>query len=397
MSFKKNLLALTATATLALYAAPAAALKIDLINVGGVTAGTDIHKGFTAAARFWEKALTNDVTVRLEVNYAALGAGVIGSTGSTTNVSYVGPLLDALRNAGNSKLDSIARDNLVASRASGFVGGQAIDALISAPKANGNGVNTSPLTRVLDADAGANNSAFSANTSLLKALGITPTYTGAAATNQRDGIVTFSSNFAFDFDPTNGIDADKMDFLGVAIHEIGHALGFRSGVDTYDGNTNLGANLGNFAIMSVWDLFRYSEESVNQGVRDWAIGGNPFFSIDGGQSIYDGDAFMATGRNFGDGRQASHWKDAHSGDPQLGVMDPTSAFGQQQYIDSLDLAAFDAMGWNVAYDVMWLNERRFSTAELMNIGSLAVPEPGVLALSLAAVGLMGFARRRNAG
>ncbi|MFO1249902.1 MAG: NF038122 family metalloprotease [Inhella sp.] len=396
MSLKKNLLALTATATLALYAAPAAALKIELINVGGVTAGTDIHKGFTQAARFWEKALTNDVTVRLEVNYAALGAGVIGSTGSTTNVSYVGPLLDALRSAGNSKLDSIARDNLVASRASGFVGGQAVDALISAPKANGNGVNTSPLTRVLDADAGANNSAFSANTSLLKALGITPTYTGAAATNQRDGIVTFSSNFAFDFDPTNGIDAGKMDFLGVAIHEIGHALGFRSGVDTYDGNTNLGANLGNFAIMSVWDLFRYSEESADQGVRDWAIGGNPFFSIDGGQSIYDGDAFMATGRNFGDGRQASHWKDAHSGDPQLGVMDPTSAFGQQQYIDSLDLAAFDAMGWNVAYDVMWLNERRFSTAELVNIDTFAVPEPGMLALSLAAVGLMGIARRRKA-
>lgn len=397
MSLTKNLLALAATATLALYATPAAALKIELINVGGVTEGTDIHKGFTQAARFWEKALTNDVTVRLEVNYAALGAGVIGSTGSTTNVSYVGPLLDALRNAGNSKLDSIARDNLVASRASGFVGGQAIDALISAPKANGNGVNTSPLTRVLDADAGANNSAFSANTSLLKALGITPTYTGAAATNQRDGIVTFSSNFAFDFDPTNGIDAGKMDFLGVAIHEIGHALGFRSGVDTYDGNTNLGANLGNYAIMSVWDLFRYSEESADQGVRDWAIGGNPFFSIDGGQSIYDGDAFMATGRNFGDGRQASHWKDAHSGDPQLGVMDPTSAFGQQQYIDSLDLAAFDAMGWNVAYDVMWLNERRFSTAELVNIDTFAVPEPGMLALSLAAVGLMGFARRRKEG
>lgn len=83
MNLKKNLLSLAAVASLALISTPAAALKIELINTGGVVAGTDIYKGFVTAAGFWEKALTNDVTVRLNVKYAALGAGIIGSTGST--------------------------------------------------------------------------------------------------------------------------------------------------------------------------------------------------------------------------------------------------------------------------------------------------------------------------
>jgi hypothetical protein len=394
MTLKKNLMALAATATLALAAAPAHALKIELINTGGVVEGTDIYRGFKAAARFWEQALTNDVTLRFEVRYAALAPNVIGSTGSTTNVVYAGDLLPAMQAAGNSRVDQVAKNTLAGSRASAFQGGQAIDALTSAAKADGTGVQV-PLTRVLDNDAGANNSAFSANTSLMKALGLATTYAGAAATNQRDGAITFSSNFAFDFDPTNGIDSDKMDFLGVAIHEIGHALGFRSGVDVYDANANFGGNLGNFAIMSIWDLFRYSDASLQQGVRDWAVGGTPYFSLDG-KTKYQGNANFSTGRNLGDRQQASHWRDSPAGVDQVGVMDPTSGFGQQQEIDSLDLAAFDAMGWNVAYDVMWKPERRFSTAIIESLDTLRIPEPG--ALALAGLGLLGLglSRRRKA-
>jgi hypothetical protein len=156
--------------------------------------------------------------------------------------------------------------------------------------------------------------------------------------------------------------------------------------------------------MSVWDLFRYSAKSKAQGVNDWAIGGSlangdaPFFSIDGGDSIYDNDAYFSTGRNFGDGRQASHWKDNIPGQPQLGIMDPTVAFGQQSVVDSLDLAAMDAMGWNVAYDVMKYRNFSFSTAVIPGLNGALVPEPGSLPLALAAVGLaLGLARRAGRG
>ena len=388
----KTALALASAMTAILGASSATALTIELRNTGGAEVGTQARAGFEVAAHFWEKVITNDVNVKFNVGFQQLGAGILGSTGSTTNVAYVGNVFPALQGAGNSALDAIVAANLPDTRASQFIGGAAIDALVSGAKANGTGVQT-PLTTRLDNDASGNNSAFSANTSLLKALGITPTYTGANAAIQADGSITFSNQFAFDFDPTDGIDATSFDFVGVAIHEIGHALGFRSGVDVYDANSNFAGNLNDFAIMSIWDIFRYSDQSIALGVNDWRIGGTPYFSIDG-QTMYGADSRFSTGATFGNGRQASHWLDSAAGLPQLGILDPTSARGQQQEITSLDLAAYDAMGWNIAFDVMDQEHRRFSTATAHTAG---IPEPATWALMIGGFfGLGGALRRRSA-
>jgi hypothetical protein len=61
--------------------------------------------------------------------------------------------------------------------------------------------------------------------------------------------------------------------------------------------------------------------------------------VDGGNTAI---ASFATGVNFGDGRQASHWKDNLG----IGIMDPTTAPGEVLQITPTDLLLFDAIGWN---------------------------------------------------
>jgi len=46
--------------------------------------------------------------------------------------------------------------------------------------------------------------------------------------------MTFNSEFNFDYDSSDGITAGYYDFETVALHEIGHVLGFVSVVDAID-------------------------------------------------------------------------------------------------------------------------------------------------------------------
>lgn len=371
---------------------PAQALVINLNNTGGVEMGTQAFYGFSVASAFWENVISNDVEVNLDVGFGGLPPNVLGSTGSSRLVADLGQFVNALQATGTTNLDSnLVMPNLVASTAGGSA---AVDALISAPRPDGTGV-ALPVSRALDSDGGANNSFLAANTAVLKAVGLL-----AADAAGADGTVTFSSDFAFDFNPQDGIDGDKIDFIGVAIHEIGHALGFVSGVDVYDINTGFGGDIGNFAIMSALDLFRYSADSAAQGALDWAVGGDfmtneaPYFSIDGGASVFtagSGAGFFSTGRTFGDGRQASHWKDIA---PPLGLLDPTVSFGTGTEVTSLDLAAYDAMGWNISYDVFNDRDRTFAGTELFGVTS--VNAPATVSIMLLGLGLFGAtSRRRN--
>jgi hypothetical protein len=52
---------------------------------------------------------------------------------------------------------------------------------------------------------------------------------------------------------------------------------------------------------------------------------------------------MSTGVDFGDGRQASHWKDSLS----LGIMDPTAANGELLVLRPNDMRAMDLIGYEI--------------------------------------------------
>jgi hypothetical protein len=175
-------------------------------------------------------------------------------------------------------------------------------------------------------------------------------------TDFSDFNVPHIGSLSWDYDPSDGIAANSLDFIGVAIHEIGHSLGFLSAVDVLDeASTSAGALLArseNFYNPYLLDLYRYSalSRSQGQGVIDFSVDNREkFFSLDGGNTavaLANGvvtAATFATGRLNGDGRQASHWKD----DLGLGIMDPTFAAGQRGQITALDLVGFDVIGYDL--------------------------------------------------
>jgi hypothetical protein len=384
-------------------AAPASAATFTLIDYNGSVANTPAERGFKIAAAYWSSVLSTNSNIRLEIGYNALAPNIIGSTGSTRANIPTSAVVAQMNATGNSALDTLAMSTVQLSAAGG------ISMITSGYDTPALKLGIDVTAKVFDNDDSANNTVLGVNTALAKALGFTIGY--GATPNMRDAQVNFSSNFAFDFDPTDGIAAGKFDFIGVAIHEIGHALGFVSGVDVYDNPANVNANNvnanGSGGLFSTLDLFRYSNDPTNlvpgtAPVRDLSAGGTTsFFSIDGQNQLF-GNSLFSTGANYGDGRQASHFKDTTGpcpGTPQLGILDPTFCFGQMGEVTALDLAAFDAMGWNTSVNVLQSPGYRLSTASIYAQFANTVPEPATWAMMLIGFGMMGaslrYGRRRG--
>jgi hypothetical protein len=324
-----------------------------------------------------------------------LPTGVIGSTGSSSAVAFVQDTYLALAADASSALDAAAVASLSPLTPSAQYPGLAGLTVTGNDFAEDGFYYSDQATR-LDNDGSANNVALSVNTSVLKALGFTEDANGDPLPTDPDGDITFSSNFGFDFDPTNGIDANTFDFIGVAIHEIGHALGFVSGVDLYDYFTYNDPSDGPYGILeyyavgSTLDLFRYS----GLGQLDWSTSDSvKYFSIDGGATQLFGDSRFATGVYNGDGDQASHWKDSPGCGSQIGIMDPTACFGQADEVTAQDLAAFDAMGWDLNLNILANPGYRRTTAQIFDEYT-GVPEPSSWAMMIAGFGFVGAAMRR---
>lgn len=335
-------------------------LGTELDNLQGTnpTLAADVIAGFEAAGDLWSAILTDNVEINIVINYAALGPGILGSADTDTVTGLYSAVSAALAADATSPADALAVANLTPGAELSFL------------------TNNRAGSVILDDDDSVNNIALDVNRANAKALGLL-----AAADPGTDASITFSSNFAFDFNASNGISPGTFDFVGIAAHEIGHSLGFVSGVDAVDRYSGAGPNAGvdlngalpgigtidPFRVFSVLDLYRYS----GAGVRNLAFGGTPYFSLDGGTT---NQGLFSTGRFNGDGRQASHWKDGLG----LGIMDPTLASGELGLITARDVLAFDAIGWN------------------LNLSASAVPEPSTLAmLGLGAIGLVSFRRRKT--
>ena len=324
------------------------------LNILG-TMPPEVSAAFDEGAAFWESKINNDITVNLDIRFDGndpggnpMGANTLGSTGRsliTPTYSAVRATLIAQANPSANDLTAIA--NLPAAGTLSF-------------RTNETGA-TNNGDVFTDNDGSNNNTFLDVNTANAKALGLR-----AANDPGTDAQVAFNPTFDWDFDPSDGIDPGHQDFVGVTIHEIGHALGFRSGVDAVDARHGAGPfapeDLDSFAVVTVLDLFRFS----SPGQMDLATGGTPYFSLDGGTTNI---APFSTGAFNGDGAQASHWKDNLG----LGILDPTAnPPGQVNVVTQLDLDALDVIGFDVN----------------------PIPEPTSTLLALVALGFTAQRRKR---
>lgn len=332
--------------------APSArALDFVIADVGTTPMSAQQFAALQDATRYWQSRLSDDVTVYLNVSFADLGANELASTFTDKTVVDYGTLRGLLAADARSATDASALSHLHAGAALSFIATQP------------------DLTNRLDNDGSTNNSMLYLTTANARALGVgTVNQPGSP-----DASIRFANSFAgsFAYTRTGGaVPAGQIDFMTVAEHEIGHALGFISGVDAIDFcvDHSVQCGTGGGFESSPWyyalDLFRYTAA----GVLNLAVGGAPYFSVDGGATHLQP---FSTGTAHGDGSQASHF-----GGTALTLMRPFVASGQSYDASPSDLTALDAIGWNLA--------------------AAAVPEPQswlLLAGGLPALGARGTRRR----
>jgi ELWxxDGT repeat protein len=343
------------------------ALIFDLTFTPGTS--DQERASFIAAGQMWSDLLVDDVTVKLTVGTSAgLASGALAAASSSYLTYGYRDVRDALVSDARSALDQTAVRHLGAANRFGML----INYTLENPGGYGS------ATPYVDDNNSLNNSVINMTAANARALGLSVASVGVVSGcfGQCDAFIQFNSNFAWDHERNDGIASNTYDFIGAAAHEIGHALGFVSGVDTlvpYSGPTNIYSE-NFFPVVSTLDLFRYSDLSAASGVIDWtADKRDKYFSVDGGAT--KGPLFSTGQRpSRGDGAQASHWKDDSFTGAMLGIMDPVFVTGGLVSISGNDLAAMDAIGWNLA---------------------APVPEPGAWAMALVGGGVVGVMKRRR--
>ncbi len=191
---------------------PAHALMVDLNG----SVSLDALNGFQSAASRFETLFNDDITVSLDIGFQPLDPGVLAQTSSATAGVAYSTVRSALISDAVSVYDNTTVSYLQTGPALSFLTSGAL-----------------PGSVVHDNNMSANNQVLDiplANAKALGGLGVV----GVHDTVSADGSIVFNSDFAFDFNPMDGIGAGMFDFVGLATHEIGHALGFLSGVDGID-------------------------------------------------------------------------------------------------------------------------------------------------------------------
>ncbi len=153
--------------------------------------------------------------------------------------------------------------------------------------------------------------------------------------------ITLNSQFDFDYDASNGISGGATSFVDVMIHEVGHMLGFVSGIDSRTND------------IEVLDLYRFRRGAAEPNNPDSlaAFETTPRLAVFNAPGADQSNSDIITNEyRMSDGNpyQASHFREVGFGTP-IGIMDPTLAAGETffpDYFRASDLNMFDALGYN---------------------------------------------------
>ena len=270
---------------------------------------------FIAAAAKWEALVSTQITVTIDVDYGPDFFGQPYSSSNTLGATSMGGFIPSY---------STVRGRLVNNAPAGSEERTLLNSL--------------PATS-LPTDIGDVPTIFVSRAQAL-ALGLNISETGGIPR------IGFNSNFAFDFNPADGINSTQTDFDAVAVHEIGHALGFTSRVGSRE------LNPSEQLLASLWDIYRF-RPGITAGAFSTAPRVLSSGTTETDPHVYFSGAAelrLSTGRpnsEGGDGEQSSHWRDDRFGGGFIGIMDPTIPRGRREQITANDLRALDFFGYSL--------------------------------------------------
>ncbi|MEA2206437.1 MAG: hypothetical protein QOE77_3213, partial [Blastocatellia bacterium] len=313
----------------------ASGLTIILRATPQLEADPVAKQAFIAAAAKWEALIKDPITINIDVDYGPTHFGQPFNSANT-----LGSTLTSLYSGAYAGF----RSRLVSHASSG---------------AEATLINSLPSGAAIPTDSGNINTLVVA-APLLRALGGLP---AVADPNETDAPqIGFNSAFGFDFDPSDGITGNRTDFDAVAVHEIGHALGF----DSWVGAAEMTPAQPNFA--AILDLFRFRPGTANSGnfssaERILHSGGTQVYFGGGGSEL--GLSTARPDGTGGDTWQAGHWRDDQNILANfIGIMDPNISRNRRETMTANDIHAMDYIGYTLTPLVAPANDN-FASAQAL--------------------------------
>ncbi|MCX6832615.1 MAG: NF038122 family metalloprotease, partial [candidate division Zixibacteria bacterium] len=165
--------------------------------------------------------------------------------------------------------------------------------------------------------------------------------------------ITFSSEFPWDYDPSDGVPGSVYCFQSVVIHELGHALGFHSRAeDQYQPNSDI-YSLDIYRFQRTDGTADYNPDNVSEFQVCPRLVDYNYPDDDHNSNLFTNEgADIEYRMSDGDPYQACHFRQGSV----AGIMQPAFGGGETFYPNfyrTPDIDMFDAIGWDYVTDLDW--------------------------------------------